>query len=148
MLFVAALIFHVAPGNVFCVGRVFVGLVDSLTRHFFEKTRSVLLSFLYIFPCYIFGIGLNLFFPFHMSLDIFAIGISPQRIFYMKLERIWTRREGLNSAATRGVIMRWIRLILPDPFDEIVLSVVRTNLMVKLCVDTTSAASSAFLCPC
>ena len=40
----------------------------------------------------------------------------------------------LKSAATRGVIMRWIRLILPDPLDETVLSVVRTNLMVKLYV--------------
>ena len=48
-----------------------------------------------------------------------------------------------TNAATRGVIMRWIRLILPDPLDETILSVVRTNLMVKLCVGTTSAASSA-----
>ena len=59
-----------------------------------------------------------------------------------------TGSRPLKSAAMRGVIMRWIRLILLDPLDETILSVVRTNLMVKLCVDTTSAASSALLCPC
>ena len=48
-------------------------------------------------------------------------------------------------AATRGVIARRIRLILFDPLDKTVPSVVRSNLMVKFCFDTTSAASSAFL---